>query len=247
MDPLGPVVLCAEHVTRVHPGGIEALSDVSLEVHRGEAMAIVGESGAGKSTLLRCFNGLERPDAGEVRVGGRRVQAQDGVRLRRSIGYVPQDGGLFPHWTVLRNVSLVPELLGWDAERRHAAASRLLAFVGLDPGTHGDRYPAALSGGQKQRVAIARALCAEPTVLLLDEAFGALDAITRRRLEVECRKWIDDLGVTTVFVTHDLPGAMRMVDRIAVMQSGRILQIGTPAEIREAPAVPYVRELLESS
>jgi osmoprotectant transport system ATP-binding protein len=247
MDPETPVVLCAEHVTKVHPGGTEALSDVSLEVHRGEAMAIVGESGAGKSTLLRCFNGLERPDAGEVRVGGRRVAAQDGVLLRRSIGYVPQEGGLFPHWTVLRNVALVPELLGWDRGRREKAAERLLGFVGLDPKTFGARYPVALSGGQKQRVAIARALCAEPTVLLLDEAFGALDAVTRRRLGDECARWIDELGVTTVFVTHDLAGAMRMVDRIAVMQAGRILQVGTPEEIRGAPAVDYVRELLECS
>ena len=247
MDPDGPVILCAEHVTRVHPGGMEALSDVSVEVRRGETLAIVGESGAGKSTLLRSFNGLERPDSGEVLVCGRRVKAQDGVVLRRSIGYVPQEGGLFPHWTVLRNVALVPELLGWDPDRRRAAAERLLERVGLDPKEYGPRYPRSLSGGQKQRVAIARALCAEPMVLLLDEPFGALDAVSRRKTEAEFSRWVRELGVTAVLVTHDMPGALRIADRVAVMRSGHLLQVGTPDDIRDRPADPYVRELLEAS
>jgi len=247
VEPDSSVIVAADRVTRVHPGGTTALSDVSLEVRTGEIVALVGESGAGKSTLVRCFNALEQPDRGEVRTFGRAVRDHDPVLLRRSIGYVPQEGGLFPHWTVLRNVALVPELVGWDAGRRTEAASRFLALVGLDPAEFGSRYPSALSGGQRQRVAIARALAAEPKLLILDEPFGALDAVLRKRLAGEWARWVRDLGVTALLVTHDLPGAMRIVDRIVVMKQGRILQDGSPEEIRDRPADPYVKELVEAS
>ncbi len=232
-------------VSKTYPDGTAALADVSLAVAAGETVALVGESGSGKTTLLRMFNRMAEPTSGTVRVEGLPVAEADPFALRRRIGYVPQDGGLLPHWRVQKNVELVPRLLGWDAMRRRERAREMLELVGLSAAVHAGRYPAELSGGQRQRVAFARALAADPPILLLDEPFGALDTLTRHELH---RQFLDlraRLPKTMVLVTHDLGEAFRLADRIGVMRRGRLLQLGPAEELRERPADPYVRELLE--
>jgi osmoprotectant transport system ATP-binding protein len=236
------VVLAAEHVSKRF-GGVVALDDVSLTLPRGASVALVGESGSGKTTLLRCFNRLVDPDSGVVRVDGSDVATSDPIRLRRRIGYVPQDGGLLPHWRVQRNVELVLRLNG--DPRAAERAREALALVGLDPSRFGDRWPRELSGGQRQRVAIARALAAEPELLLLDEPFGALDAITRSELQDAFAAIRARLSMTSVLVTHDLHEALLLATDVAVMRSGRIEQIATPADLVARPATDYVRRLLE--
>jgi osmoprotectant transport system ATP-binding protein len=223
-------------------GAVVALDAIDLAVRRGECLALVGESGAGKTTLLRCFNRLVVPDRGSVRVNGVDVATVDPFRLRREIGYAQQDGGLLPHWRVLRNVALVPRLRGLPSPERLAA--RALERVGLPAHTYGPRWPRELSGGQRQRVALARALAAGPPVLLLDEPFGALDAITRGELHESFVALHRQLGVTTVLVTHDLREALQLADRVAVLRAGRIEQIASAAHLRTAPAGDYVRLLL---
>ena len=243
-DEVREAALEVVEVGKTWPDGTRALQDVSFAVAPGETLALVGESGSGKTTLLRMFNRLVEPTAGEARVAGRRTADLDPIALRRRIGYVPQDGGLLPHWRVERNVELVPRLLGWDRRRRGERTREMLELVGLDPGAHAGRYPAELSGGQRQRVAFARALAADPPVVLLDEPFGALDALTRLELH---RQFLDlkrRLGKTTVLVTHDLGEAFRLADRIGVMRAGRLLQLGRPEDLVAAPAHDYVRELL---
>jgi osmoprotectant transport system ATP-binding protein len=222
-----------------------ALAGVTLTVNAGETVALVGESGSGKTTLLRTFNRMIEPSAGAVRIEGKPAADLDPIALRRRIGYVPQDGGLIPHWRVERNVELVPRLLGWERDRRRSRTREMLELVGLRPDAHAGRYPAELSGGQRQRVAFARALAADPPLILLDEPFGALDALTRLELH---RQFLDlkaNLRKTTVLVTHDLNEAFRLADRIGVMRGGHLLQLGTPAELTERPADPYVSALLE--
>ncbi|HEX2217860.1 MAG TPA: ATP-binding cassette domain-containing protein [Gemmatimonadales bacterium] len=224
-------------------GEVVALAHVSLEVRRGECLAVIGESGSGKTTLLRCFNRLADPDEGRVLVDGVDVAATDPVELRRRIGYVPQDGGLLPHWPVARNVALVPWLRGRpDADE---AAGRALELVGLPPERFGPRRPRELSGGQRQRVAVARALAAAPAVVLLDEPFGALDAITRADLQATFLALRRRLGITAVLVTHDLAEAFLLADRVAVLREGRLEQVAAPAELRSEPATAYVRHLLQ--
>lgn len=223
-----------------------ALDGVSLEVTEGECIALVGESGSGKTTLLRSFNGLVTPDEGRVTIAGRDIRQLDVVELRRRIGYVPQDGGLLPHWRVGRNVELVPRLQGADGEAR-AKADAALRLVGLDPDAFRERWPTDLSGGQRQRVAIARALAARPSFLLLDEPFGALDAITRADLQesfAELRASGAAGPMTCIFVTHDLHEAFLLADRIAVLRRGRLEQVESPAALIDTPASRYVRELL---
>ncbi len=224
-------------------GGVLALDRVSLDVSDGACVALVGESGSGKSTLLRCFNRLIEPDAGTIRVGDVDVMAVDPIVLRRGIGYVPQDGGLLPHWTVLRNVELVPRLNGRANVRERARAA--LELVGMDPSEFGGRWPRDLSGGQRQRVAMARALADEPKVLLLDEPFGALDAITRSDLQEMFATVRARLGTTSVLVTHDLHEATMLATCIAVLHRGRIEQIAPPPTLVAEPANAYVRTLLE--
>ncbi|MEZ5287241.1 MAG: ATP-binding cassette domain-containing protein [Vicinamibacterales bacterium] len=199
-------------------GAVVALDAVSLEVAEGESVALVGESGSGKTTLLRSFNRLTEPDQGEVRVGGADVRTLDPIELRRRVGYVPQDGGLLPHWSVARNAALVPWLLGRDDA--DASAARALDAVGLPVGDFGGRWPHELSGGQRQRVAFARAMAAGPSIILLDEPFGALDAITRGDLQEMFRRLRADMRVATLLVTHDLREAFLLADRIAVMRAG---------------------------
>jgi osmoprotectant transport system ATP-binding protein len=236
--------LLAEGITRRY-GEVVALDDVTLRVEAGECVALVGESGSGKTTLLGCFNRLTVPESGRVFVLGEDVAAADPVSLRRRVGYVQQDGGLLPHWTVERNAALVPWLLGRpDAAARSAAA---LERVGLPVAQFGRRYPSALSGGQRQRVAIARAIAADPGILLMDEPFGALDAITRFELQRGFSELRRRIGATVLLVTHDLREAFLLADRVAVFRAGRIEQIGAPEHLQREPATPYVRRLLETA
>ncbi len=235
------IALEAEGVSKRF-GGVVALEAVSLRVEAGECVALIGESGSGKTTLLRCFNRLTEPDAGRVLVDDDDVAAVDPIALRRRVGYVPQDGGLLPHWRVRRNAALVPWLLGLP--ERDSLADRALHLVGLDPARFAERWPRELSGGQRQRVAVARALAAGPRLILLDEPFGALDAITRADLQAAFADLRRQLGLTALLVTHDLSEAFVLADRVAVLHAGRIDQIAPPAELRGAPATPYVRELL---
>ena len=223
-------------------GPVLALDGVSLAVAPGECVAIVGESGSGKTTLLRCFNRMVEPAAGTVRVGGTDVRTLDPVQLRRRIGYVQQDGGLLPHWTVLRNAALVPWLE--RSPRATELAADALRLVGLPPETFGARWPRELSGGQRQRAALARALAARPVILLLDEPFGALDAITRAELQEMFLALRRAVPATTLLVTHDLHEAALLADRIAVLRAGRIEQVDPPATLLAAPATDYVRRLL---
>jgi len=206
-------------------------------------MALVGPSGCGKTTALKLVNRLLDADGGEVLVSGANVRSADAVALRRGIGYVIQEGGLFPHWDVRNNVEIVPRLLGWTPERRRARSEELLAMVNMPAAEFADRRPRQLSGGQRQRVGFARALAADPPIVLMDEPFGALDPIARRALHAEFLEWKKRLGKAVLLVTHDLPEAFRLADRTAVVNNGRVRQVGTRAEILERPADDLVREL----
>jgi osmoprotectant transport system ATP-binding protein len=218
--------------------------DVSFAIEAGETFVLIGPSGCGKSTTMKMMNRLVEPTDGEVLVHGKDVRAVDVAGLRLGIGYVIQDVGLFAHYTIARNVGLVPELLGWDEPRRRARVEELLELVGLPVKTFGARYPNQLSGGQRQRAGIARALAADPPVVLLDEPFSALDPITRERLQDEFLALSESLGKTFVIVTHDIFEAVRLADRIAVMRDGRLVQCGTPRDIVHSPADDQVAALL---
>jgi osmoprotectant transport system ATP-binding protein len=239
-----PTELRAEQVSRRYSTAI-ALDRVSVAVPRGECLALVGESGAGKTTLLRCFNRLVEPDSGRVLLDGVDAAELDPIAIRRRTGYVPQDGGLLPHWPVARNVGLVPSLLGDPTARERAHAA--LGLVGLDPGHFAHRRPAELSGGQRQRVALARALAAAPPVVLLDEPFGALDAITRAELRDAFADLRTRLAFTCVLVTHDLHEAVALADRIAVLRNGAVEQQAPVRELVAQPATSYVARLLEQA
>ena len=223
--------------------GHRALDDVSLRVPAGSVTALVGESGSGKTTLLRSFNRLVEPHRGAVSVGGVDVRTEQPELLRRRLGYVPQHGGLLPHWTVRRNVALVPRLSG--DRTPETAADDALNRVGLDPARFAGRLPHELSGGQRQRVALARAFAARQEVVLLDEPFGALDAISRSEAHDAFERVRRELGFTAVLVTHDLAEAARLADQVVVMRGGRIEQEGSVTELQRAPATGYVRELFE--
>ncbi len=205
-------------------------------------MALLGPSGCGKTTALKLVNRLLSADAGQVRVFGRDVAGEDPVLLRRRIGYVIQEGGLLPHWTVEENVATVPRLLGWSVERRRDRAREVLSMVNLSSKEFASRRPRELSGGQRQRVGVARALAADPGLVLMDEPFGALDPIARRALQKEFLAWKRQLGKAVLLVTHDISEAFRLADRVAVLRDGRVLQVGTPSEIAESPADEFVRE-----
>jgi osmoprotectant transport system ATP-binding protein len=224
-------------------GGAPALDGVSLLVPSGTVTALVGESGSGKTTLLRSFNRLVEPGRGTVRVGGRDVRTQDPVLLRRQLGYVPQNGGLLPHWTIRRNVALVPRLC--EMASPESVADDALRRVGLDPVRFGDRLPWELSGGQRQRAALARAFAARQQAVLLDEPFGALDAISRGEAHTALDHVRRELGFTALLVTHDLAEAARLADQVVVMKQGRVEQAGTVHDLQRAPATPYVAALFE--
>lgn len=214
-------------------GGAPILDDVSLAVGDGETLALVGASGAGKTTVLKLVNRLLVPDAGDVRVQGRDTREWDPIRLRRSVGYVIQEVGLFPHLTVADNVAVVPRLEGWPDDRVAARVRELLDLVGLAPDTYAGRFPDELSGGQRQRVGVARALAADPPVLLMDEPFGALDPITRRQLQQEFRRIQAKVIKCVILVTHDVSEALALGDHVGVMEGGRLIWHGTPAAIAD--------------
>jgi osmoprotectant transport system ATP-binding protein len=206
------------------------INEINFAVTSGETLVLLGRSGSGKTTLLRLINRLLTPTDGQVLVGGRLTTEWDPIRLRRGIGYVIQDAGLFPHFTVAENVALVPTLEKWDAARTASRVSELLTLVGLDPGEFAARKPHELSGGQRQRVGVARALAADPKILLMDEPFGALDPVTRAELQHEFGALARRLGKTIVFVTHDLREALLLASRIILLQNGRMVADGTPEE-----------------
>jgi osmoprotectant transport system ATP-binding protein len=237
-----PTALAARNVSHRF-GTVVALDDVSLEVPAGRATALVGESGSGKTTLLRCFNRLVEPARGQVMVGDKDVRTQSPVLLRRGIGYVQQHGGLLPHWRILRNVALVPNLQNMPDSAE--AARQALDLVGLPPAEFGSRFPHELSGGQRQRAALARSIAARPGVILLDEPFGALDAISRAELQESFDQLRRDLTVTTLLVTHDLAEAGRLAEEVVVMRHGRIEQRGRMHDLVRAPATEYVARLIE--
>jgi osmoprotectant transport system ATP-binding protein len=222
-----------------------ALDDVSLSVAQGEFIALVGQSGSGKSTMLSMINRLTDPSEGIVRFDGEDVRHLDPIALRRRIGYVFQDIGLFPHMTLAENIAVTPRLLGWDEARQSARADELLELVQLPPGQYRNRYPRELSGGQRQRIGVARAIAAEPKVVLMDEPFGALDLRTRDALTRDYRKLHDQLKLTTVMITHDVIEAVLLADRIVVMQDGRLLGLGTPKELMTGTQNPQVRALMD--
>jgi osmoprotectant transport system ATP-binding protein len=233
-----------ENVTKRYPDGTTAVHELSLEVARGELVTLVGPSGCGKTTTMKMVNRLIEPTSGRILLDGEDISAVDPVELRRRIGYVIQQVGLFPHKTVLDNTATVPFLLGWSKAERRERAAELLDLVGLDPARYGDRYPDQLSGGQRQRVGVARALAADPPVLLMDEPFGAVDPVVREHLQNEFLKLQSTLHKTVLFVTHDIEEAVRLGDRIAVYGEGRIEQFDPPAKVLGAPATPYVADFV---
>lgn len=233
-----------EHVNKSF-GNEQVLIDFNLEIPEGEFLTVIGRSGCGKTTMLRMINGLHTPDSGRVLVQEKNVAETDLIALRRSIGYVIQNKGLFPHMTVSENITYVPVISGKkDKLENRRLAVRLLKTVGL-PEEMADRYPLELSGGQQQRVGIARALAADAKILLMDEPFGALDEITKRAMQNEILSLQKQLHMTIVFITHDIQEAMKLGDRVLVMEKGRIAQLGTPREIQEHPADDFVRELTQ--
>ena len=234
-----------EHVRKEYPDGTVAVGDLSLRVEPGEIMCLVGPSGCGKSTTLRMVNRLVEPTSGTITVDGKDIMAQDAVQLRRSIGYMIQHVGLFPHRTVAQNVATVPSLLKWPKTRCQARTEELLDLVGLPHETYGARYPHELSGGERQRVGVARALAVEPPVLLMDEPFGAVDPQRRRSLQQEFRDLQRQLELTVMMVTHDIREAVILADRIAVFSAGGVIeQVGTPAEVTDSPANAFVEDFL---
>ncbi|MCM2427762.1 betaine/proline/choline family ABC transporter ATP-binding protein [Streptomyces sp. RKAG337] len=233
-----------ENVTKRYPDGTTAVDDLSFEVAEGELVTLVGPSGCGKTTTMKMVNRLIEPTSGRILVDGEDIASIDPVKLRRRIGYVIQQVGLFPHKSVLENTATVPALLGWKRARARERAAELLDLVGLDPSVYGDRYPDQLSGGQRQRVGVARALAADPPVLLMDEPFGAVDPVVRERLQSEFLKLQATVRKTVLFVTHDIEEAVRLGDRIAVYGEGRVEQYDTPATVLGAPATPYVADFV---
>jgi osmoprotectant transport system ATP-binding protein len=229
-----------ENVSKRYPDGTTAVDGLSFEVAEGELVTLVGPSGCGKTTTMKMVNRLIEPTGGRILLDGEDIAGMEPVALRRRIGYVIQQGGLFPHKSVLENTATVPALLGWKRTAARERAAELLDLVGLDPRTFGSRYPDQLSGGQRQRVGVARALAADPPVLLMDEPFGAVDPVVRERLQTEFLDLQAGVRKTVLFVTHDIEEAVRLGDRMAVYGEGRIEQYDTPATVLGAPATSYV-------
>ena len=228
-------------------GATTAIDALSLTIARGEFLVLIGPSGSGKSTLLKMINRLVEHDRGKIRFKGEEIRSFRPEDIRRRMGYAIQSIGLFPHWTVARNIATVPELLGWPAARIAARVDELLALLGLDAALYRSRYPHQLSGGQQQRVGVARALAADPEALLMDEPFGALDPVTRQTLQGELARIHRASGKTIVLVTHDIDEALRLATRIVLLDHGRIVQAGTPAELLGAPASDFVSDFIGRS
>jgi osmoprotectant transport system ATP-binding protein len=245
VDATADPMIRLDRVTKRYDDGTMAVEELSLDVPAGAIAILVGPSGCGKTTTMRMINRLVEPTSGRIFLGGADVTRADAVQLRRGIGYVIQQVGLFPHQTVQDNVATVPRLLGWDRRRTRDRARELLDLVGLDPAVHARRYPHQLSGGQRQRVGVARALAADPPVLLMDEPFGAVDPVARDRLQAEFLRLQDQVNKTVVFVTHDVDEAIRLGDRIAVMrEGGHLEQYSDPATLLASPATAFVGEFV---
>lgn len=225
-------------------GKTHAVRDVTFEIFGGETLVLLGSSGCGKTTILKMLNRLIEPSSGTIKIKGESILDKNQIDIRRSIGYVIQGIGLFPHMNIVNNVSIVLKLLGQSVSNRHARAEEVLELVGLDPSQYSLRYPDELSGGQQQRVGVARALAADPAIMLMDEPFGALDAVTRDLLQQELLKIKARLKKTIVFVTHDIFEAFTLADRIAIMHEGQLEQLGTKEEIIRSPKTDFVRALL---
>jgi osmoprotectant transport system ATP-binding protein len=239
-----PAALEFKEASKQYPGAREqAVDRLTLRVEPGETCMLVGPSGSGKTTAMRMVNRMVEVTSGDILLDGRSVLQEDPAQLRRHIGYVIQHVGLFPHRTALQNIGTVPQLLGWPRERIAERARELVELVGLDASL-ADRYPGQLSGGQRQRVGVARALAADPPLMLMDEPFGALDPITRDRLQAEFLRLKERLGTTIVFVTHDIDEAIRLGDRVAILREGRLVQCATPAELLLHPADAFVEEFV---
>jgi len=244
--PLADAVVW-DSVSMVFPNGTRALDRVDLKVHRGEILALLGTSGSGKTTLLKMVNSLVAPTSGEVLIQGRSASRWDPIALRRSIGYVIQEGGLMPHLSVLENVALAARVQGRSKTEQDSSARAHLELVGLEPVKFGPLFPRELSGGQRQRVGVARALAASESLILMDEPFGALDPITRRELQEEFRSLQRRLGSTVVLVTHDIREACRLGDRLALLHEGRLIQTGTASTFMKQPANEYVKAFFEEA
>jgi len=228
-------------------GDFTAVDNVSLSIPDGQFTVLLGPSGSGKTTVLRMLNRMVTPTSGEVRINGKDTAAEKPEQLRRSMGYVIQNTGLFPNMTVRRNVATVPRLLGWDRARTRARVDEMLSIVGLDPDTYAEKLPSQLSGGEAQRVGVARALAADPPILLMDEPFGAVDPITRDRLQLEMKRLQRQLKKTVVFVTHDIDEATLLSDKIALLRGGVLQQYAAPEELWKQPANEFVRDFFGES
>lgn len=236
-------MLTLENVSKTYKGGKKAVNNVNLKIAKGEFICFIGPSGCGKTTTMKMINRLIEPSAGKIFIDGENIMDQDPVELRRKIGYVIQQIGLFPHMTIQQNISLVPKLLKWPEQQRKERARELLKLVDMGP-EYLDRYPHELSGGQQQRIGVLRALAAEPPLILMDEPFGALDPITRDSLQEEFKKLQKTLHKTIVFVTHDMDEAIKLADRIVILKAGEIVQVGTPDDILRNPADEFVEEFI---
>ncbi|WP_079528843.1 betaine/proline/choline family ABC transporter ATP-binding protein [Halobacillus hunanensis] len=232
-----------DHVTKVYEGNNKAVDNMNLEVEKGEFVVFIGPSGCGKTTTMKMINRLIEPSDGSIYIEEENILEKDLVQLRREIGYVIQQIGLFPHMTIQENISIVPKLLKWPEEKRKSRAAELLQLVDMEP-EYLNRYPHELSGGQQQRIGVLRALAADPPLILMDEPFGALDPITRDALQEEFKKLQQSLGKTIVFVTHDMDEALKLADRIVIMRDGQLVQVGTPDEILRNPADQFVEEFI---
>ncbi|TYS10228.1 betaine/proline/choline family ABC transporter ATP-binding protein [Bacillus subtilis] len=236
-------MLTLENVSKTYKGGKKAVNNVNLKIAKGEFICFIGPSGCGKTTTMKMINRLIEPSAGKIYIDGENIMEQDPVELRRKIGYVIQQIGLFPHMTIQQNISLVPKLLKWPEHKRKERGRELLKLVDMGP-EYLDRYPHELSGGQQQRIGVLRALAAEPPLILMDEPFGALDPITRDSLQEEFKKLQKTLHKTIVFVTHDMDEAIKLADRIVILKAGEIVQVGTPDDILRNPADEFVEEFI---
>ena len=238
------VLIRFENITKEFPDGTKALQKVSLSIPKEQLVVIIGPSGCGKTTLMKLINRLEIPTSGEVYVEGKAISTIDAVELRKTIGYVIQRIGLFPHMTIERNAALVPKLKGWSKEKTTARIHELMTMVGLDPKQFLGKYPLELSGGQQQRIGVVRALAANPDIVLMDEPFSALDPISREQLQLEIKHLQEKIKKTIVFVTHDMDEALKIADMIVVMRDGMIEQVGTPTDLIENPNNDFVKNFI---
>lgn len=237
------MLLKLENVSKVYKGGKKAVNGIHLDIAKGEFICFIGPSGCGKTTTMKMINRLIEPTSGSIYIDGENIMTQDAVKLRRKIGYVIQQIGLFPHMTIQENISLVPKLLKWPQDKRKERARDLLKLVDMGP-EYLERYPHELSGGQQQRIGVLRALAAGPPLILMDEPFGALDPITRDTLQEEFKKLQKTLNKTIVFVTHDMDEAIKLADRIVILKDGEIVQVGTPDDILRYPANDFVEDFI---